>query len=275
MRRVLKKLLPPILIDIYRNFITKRNNLFLGGYVNWNDAASDSSGYSDEKIFSKVLSASLAIKNCHDKYERDSIIFEGNDYPWTILGPLLWFANQNTGRLSVLDYGGSLGNVYFRSLKVLSSISGLNWNVVEQEKYFEAGKKYFETDQLSFYKNLENLCDSQSIDVGLFSSSLQYLNNPYQIIKNLIQLKIKYVILDRTPFYDGKNDKVVVQKVPKDIYLASYPMWIFSKRKFEKFLVENNAVILTKSLGLEGHNSTSDDVNFSFENYLIRLPDCN
>lgn len=275
MKIFLKKVLPPILLDIYRKFISRHNNLFLGGYVNWMDAVSDSSGYSADNIFSKVLSASLAIKNCNDRYERDSVIFEGNDYPWTILGPLLWFANHNKGGLSVLDYGGALGNIYFRSLKVLGSISGLNWSVVEQEKYFEAGKEYFENDKLSFYKNIDDFFNSRSADVGLFSSSLQYLDNPYQVIQNLIKFKIKYLIIDRTPFYDGENDKVIVQKVPKNIYLGSYPMWIFSKGKFEKFLLSFGAIILTKSLGLEGHQRTSDGVNFSFENYVIELPNTN
>lgn len=273
MKIFLKRLLPPILLDIYRNFISGRNNIFLGKYFNWSDAVSDSSGYADENIFRKVLGASLEIKNCSNKYERDSIIFEGNDYPWTILGPLLWFANQNKGRLSVLDYGGSLGNVYFRSLKVLTTIPSLNWSIVEQEKYFEAGKKYFEGDKIFFYKEMNHVFNTQSVDVGLFSSSLQYLESPFQVIENLIKFKIKYLILDRTPFYNGKSDKVVVQKVPKEIYSASYPMWIFSKSKFEEFLVSINGVILTKSLGLEGHLRTSDGIDFSFENYVIEISD--
>lgn len=40
------------------------------------------------------------------------------------------------------------------------------------------------------------------------------------------------LIVDRTPFYEGTEDLLMVQDVPKSIYEASYPMWVFSKERF-------------------------------------------
>lgn len=271
-RQIIKKLLPPIALDVYRGILKgKHENIFKGGFDNWSDAASNSTGYSDQKIFDKVLSASLSIVGRDDKYERDSIIFEGNDYPWSMLGPLLWIAQKFDGALSVIDYGGSLGNLYFRSSKVLESLDSVNWVVIEQENFCNAGRKYFENNKLTFYDNIDEALKNQSTNVALFSSSLQYLENPYEILLKLINSNIKYFIFDRTPFSNCESDRVVVQRVPSEIYSASYPMWIFSRKKFEKFIEFSNAKYLTKSVALEGAQATSNAIIFSFENVAIEI----
>jgi putative methyltransferase (TIGR04325 family) len=272
-KQIIKNFLPPIALDAYRKILKGKNeNIFKGGFDSWLCAVSNSTGYNDQKIFDKVLKASLSIKDRDDKYERDSIIFEGNDYPWSVLGPLLWIAHKFNGTLSVIDYGGSLGNVFFRSSKVLESLDSVNWVVIEQEKFCNAGREYFENDKIIFYENIDEPLKSQSINVALFSSSLQYLENPYEILLKLINSNIKYFIFDRTPFSNCESDRVVVQRVPSEIYSASYPMWIFSRKKFEKFLEFSNARYLTKSIALEGAQATSDAINFSFENLVIEIP---
>lgn len=272
MKELIKYLMPPIVLHLFRKILgAGAGNVFIGGFDDWSEAASNSSGYSDDIIFHKVLEASLSIKDSSDKFERDSIILEGTDYPWTILGPLLWISNKLGGSLLVMDYGGSLGSVYFRSLNVLSSIKSVKWVVIEQEKYCEAGKRHFENHQLSFWNRIDEPLENQRMNIGLFSSSLQYLDNPYEILSTLINSGVKYFIFDRTPFSTQENDKVVVQKVPKEIYSASYPMWIFSRIKFEEFFKNNHGHILTKSIAPEGVNRSSDGVFFSFQNLVIEI----
>ena len=68
------------------------------------------------------------------------------------------------------------------------------------------------------------------------SSVLQYLEKPYEILQELIDNSFEYIIIDRTFFLDIDNDKIMVQKVPEEIYNASYPCWLLSKKKFLNFM---------------------------------------
>jgi putative methyltransferase (TIGR04325 family) len=50
-----------------------------------------------------------------------------------------------------------------------------------------------------------------------------------------VQTGFKYIIFDRTAFIDTGDDRITVQKVPPEIYPASYPAWFFNQEKFLDF----------------------------------------
>ena len=52
----------------------------------------------------------------------------------------------------------------------------------------------------------------QKIDIVLFSSSLQYLENPYFVLSKFIQKRIPDIIIHRSPFTDGV-DVIKIQTV--------------------------------------------------------------
>ena len=62
----------------------------------------------------------------------------------------------------------------------------------------------------------------------IISSVLQHLDDPYKVISNITSKNIEYIILDRTPCHEGKDDVLTIQIVPPGIYEASYPSWIFN-----------------------------------------------
>jgi putative methyltransferase (TIGR04325 family) len=76
-------------------------------------------------------------------------------------------------------------------------------------------------------------------NVALFSSVLQYLDDPFAILDQLEQSSVSTLIIDRTPFCDAVQDQFFVQHVPKSIYPASYPIRVFSRRLFDLILAEN------------------------------------
>jgi putative methyltransferase (TIGR04325 family) len=73
-------------------------------------------------------------------------------------------------------------------------------------------------------------------NVILFSSVIQYLKNPYKVLKQILQFGPKYVIFDRTAFIDKGNDRITIQKVSPEIYRASYPAWFLNRSKFLNFM---------------------------------------
>ena len=77
-------------------------------------------------------------------------------------------------------------------------------------------------------------------NVILLSSVLQYLEKPYEILKELKKINSNFMIIDRTPFTNRQDDIICIQHVPKSIYKASYPLWLFSKMKFISAIESNN-----------------------------------
>ena len=75
-----------------------------------------------------------------------------------------------------------------------------------------------------------NFLKKKKINVVLFSSSLQYLENPYKILEKIISKKISNIIIHRSPF-TRKHEVIKIQKVPKHIYDASYPIRIINIKK--------------------------------------------
>ena len=61
----------------------------------------------------------------------------------------------------------------------------LKWNIAEQEKMVKCGKKYFETDYLKFYFNLDDCIEEQNPDLILLSGVIQYIEKPYDLLSRI------------------------------------------------------------------------------------------
>jgi len=239
MKNFLKNIVPPILAKLIQK---KPKYGFFGNYKTWQEAQADSIGYDSSVILEKVKNSLLKVKNGEAVYERDSVLFDKVEYSWPVLAGLLWIASQKENSLNVLDFGGSLGSCYFQNLNFLKHLKNLKWNIVEQESFVKCGKKFFEDDNLKFFHNTETCLSSNKIDVLLTSSSLQYLENPYFLIKTATDLNFDYIIIDRTPFLENK-EKITVQKVNPQIYDASYPAWLINEEKFVRIIKDKYDLI--------------------------------
>lgn len=89
----------------------------------------------------------------------------------------------------------------------------------------------FESEELKFYYDIDECLNSEKPDVVLFSSVFPYIECPYALLKDIITRNFQYIILDRTPVVELESDVLTVQKVPKEIYEASYPCWFLSEKK--------------------------------------------
>lgn len=247
-------------------------NSFEGDYANWQEASVKCSGYNAEEILDKVLAATLKVKNGDAVFERDSVLFDHVEYSWPVTAALMWVAARNNGQLNVLDFGGSLGSSYFQNRKFLQSLPKIDWNVVEQSHYVEAGQKFIQSDQLKFYQTIDEYTDTVDTlpNVILLSSVLQYIDEPIDIVKKLTATKASCLIIDRTPFSDFDEDKILVQKVPASIYSASYPMWVFSRTKLLQML-EPDWKLITVITSPQGDVKSTTGISFSFEGMLLEL----
>jgi putative methyltransferase (TIGR04325 family) len=209
-------------------------NLWEGNYFSWQDAKNSSTGYHDYRILDKVKNSLLKVKNGQAVYERDSVLFKEVQYSWGLLAGLQKAAIEYSGKLCVLDFGGSLGSSYFQNKDFLKGLKSLHWCIIEQSHFVECGKAYFEDEQLKFFYTIDECLEIYSPNVLLLSSVLQYLEKPYYWIDKFLKVEIPFIILDRTAFIDGESDTISIQNVPEDIYKASYPAWFFAKDKLIK-----------------------------------------
>ena len=228
---------PPLSDAIVRSFRRTfgqkpERTRFTGDFKSWDDAVKFSTGYHAPEILQKTRAALLKVKAGQTAFERDSVTFDTIQYEFPLLAGVLRVATASQGRLSVLDFGGSLGSSYFQCRSFLSVVDVLEWSVVDQPAHVECGKLDFANDELKFYKTISDCRRERQPNVLLLSSVLQYLPAPYAFLETILNEAIPYVIVERTPFHCNGRERLTVQHVPAHIYKASYPAWFFSEQKF-------------------------------------------
>lgn len=258
----LRAVIPPVVWSAYRKVFRPASTLqtdefeqkisFEGSYANWPSAIENCGGYDADEIISKVLSATIKVKNGEAVFERDSVLFDHIEYAWPVLAGLLLAAARASGHLNVLDYGGSLGSSYFQNRKFLLTLKKISWSVVEQAHYVKAGKLEIQDDQLKFHESISDCLIENNPNVVLLSSVLQYLPDPYEVLKEVLAINSDLIILDRTCYqYGAEKDELFIQKVPSSIYSASYPCWFLSEKKLLKLMDESGYSLIEEFPSLD------------------------
>jgi len=263
----LSEWLPPVLFIRLKSLL-KRGIYYSGLYPSWSSARSLASGYDAAHILERVKAATLKIKAGEAVSERDSILFDRIDHPFPVLSGMLRAAMENGNRLSVLDFGGSLGSTYYQCRSFLTVIEALHWNIVEQEHYVRCGRECFETEQLRFYYTIAECMKSAEPNAALLSSVLQYVPEPGAVLTELVQSGIKYIVFDRTPFSDLETDRLTIQHVPPSIYPASYPCWVFGQTRFLR--VFHGRYELVAQFDCAEGSAFASGLEFSFRGLILR-----
>lgn len=240
LRALAVSILPPIIL---RGLVTVsgRRNRWYGNYPDWASAVAASSGYDADIIFKAVHKAARAVRDGKALWERDSTCFHHEEYNWQLLACLMTVAARTGGALHVLDFGGALGSTYMQHRKFLAGLEECSWSVVEQPRMVACGKAEFETDALRFFDTIEQCYATRPVNVVLFSSVLQYLENPYVMLEKVAKLAPIAIIVDRTPLAD-KDDMITVQRVPATMYPASYPCRFLARTRLEEVLTRSRAL---------------------------------
>ncbi|MBX4939819.1 methyltransferase, TIGR04325 family [Rhizobium binae] len=208
---------------------------YIGEFATWEEAKTGLPGYADPVIAQRVADGASEVLSGQKAYERDSITFEARQYAFPIATALLW-ASRARGGLNVLDFGGGLGTTYFQNKPFLQAISDVNWVIVEQQTFVEQGKRLFRDSQVSFCSDMREGLAKQSPDLAIFSSSLQYIERPYDVLEAVGASKVPMVVFDRTLFSARPHDVLTRQHVSAHIFSAVIPTWVFSESKFIRFM---------------------------------------
>jgi len=239
--RFIKQLIPPIFLTLLKK---AGRYGWSGDYNNWQQAKELTLTYDDSVILDKVKQALLKVKNGQAVYERDSVLFNTIEYSWPLLTALLWVAVQNKGTLKVADFGGSLGSSYYQNRIFLATLTELQWNIIEQENFVTVGRQYFQDNQLYFFYTPDEMISVQgSPHILLLSCVLPYLEKPYEMLTDLMQYSIPYILVDNTYFNYEQRNRICIQLVPPEIYKASYPCWMLDYEMVKNTLSEKYTLV--------------------------------
>jgi len=261
MKGLIKSLIPPILISILKKIKYSRYG-FKGSYKNWQAALQKSTGYDQDNILKTIKESGLKVKNKEAVSERDGVIFNKIQYSWPILAGLMYASRS--GRMKVLDFGGSLGSTYFQNKRFLDDLTDVTWNVVEQKNYVDVGKESFESEVLKFHYSIEDCIKKEGVDILLLSGVLQYLENPFTELEKMLENNFEYILIDRTICgFEGK-DEIKIQVVSPDIYEASYPCWFLDVNKLRVFFISKNYKIV-EEFGCNLHN-----LEYCYKGFILK-----
>ncbi len=268
----MKSLLPPAVVSGLRQaFGGKAKSVrFTGNYKSWKEAEKESTSYAAPEILEKTRAALLKVKAGEAAFERDSATFDVMQHKFPLLAGLLRTAAAERGRLSVLDFGGSLGGTYFQCRKFLSILKDLRWCVVDQPAHVACGEADFANEQLRFYRTVEECLRAERPNVLLLSSVIQYLPEPYLFLKNMLEEKIPYVIIERTTFTRSGIARLTVQHVPAWLYNASYPAWFLSEPSFRKIFANRYELACEYAAEEELHPEGEKAVSKGFQFELMQ-----
>jgi len=240
---------------------------FDDSFGDWESAEEAAIGYDSEIIAQRVLSGITAVRDGSAAYERDSVTFPHPEYSWPVLAGLMWAAAAESGVLRVLDFGGSLGSTFFQYRGFLKTLTEVNWSVVEQETFVRIGREHVVEPGLAFYDSIADALAREQPSLVHFGSSLQYLENPREVLEAATHTGARFLLLDRIPVSALDHDLVTVQMVPPSIYPASYAAWVFSMEGLKRILDEEWDVVSEfESLG--GQALTTSGVSVSWRGML-------
>jgi putative methyltransferase (TIGR04325 family) len=237
---------------------------FRGDYASWAEAARDADGYDTPFILERVRDASRICRDRDDRFERDGVLFSEPQWNFALIACLLRVATERGGSLSVLDFGGALGSVYFQSRPFLQGISSLRWNVVEQPHFVACGREEFEDGTLRFFEDIASVLSAGAVDVALLSSVLPYLPAPYQTIEEVAAVHLPWLLVDRTPTIAQPSDRIVVQHVPAWVYgqAVRYPARIFAAQPFRQTIERYWSIVVDTEAIDRPMASGQDQVSF-------------
>ncbi|MBI2791868.1 MAG: methyltransferase, TIGR04325 family [Gammaproteobacteria bacterium] len=236
MKNFFKAVTPPIIQSQLKELFCKKLGYFSGPYSSWQDALSHAKGYQDPLILERVKNSTLQAMHHKQSFIRDAIVDTKAQHAYPVYSALLKLMIENKGKLTVLDFGGGLGSTFFAFKQFCPKVVDIKWEVIEQPAFVECAKALGMQNEISFHEKIESL---QCVpDVILLSATLQYIEKPYELLRNLLALGTTSLIIDRTWFAKHPIDRIIVEHVPKHIYASSYPCWLLSYEKFIKYISE-------------------------------------
>jgi putative methyltransferase (TIGR04325 family) len=127
----------------------------------------------------------------------------------------------------ILDVGGGGGDYYFYFQRFIPGLQ-FNWTVLETKTFAQAFENRT-NEQISWIDTVDDL--KPDYDIVLMSGVLQYIEDWNYMLGKAASVS-NFVILNRLPLRQGRDDRVALQRNRYGKTRNSYPAHFFSESKF-------------------------------------------
>ncbi len=228
--------------------------------VDYQDAKTQSKGYEDTNLIKGLVlnnKKNPPWKQKHNDYIKHRQL--------ELLSAVMRILCENKyTTIKIADIGGGNGYLSVVIKKQLPMVN-FDWIVFESNQIVLSYVQFEEESKLKWRSSSLNFIDSY--EIGLFSCTLQYLEEPFEILRKFSS-KCRYLIIMRIPFIDEVHNVITKQVFLDGIYKdskSSWPAWFFSKDKFYSEIKQIGQVIYkwktpSEVLLFEGKNIVMEGV---------------
>lgn len=255
-KKYVKKLMPPIMLDIY-SYVRR------GGYTKsyeweyvregWQTNDTKIKGWNDTSILNKqkdkwqeFLASVEGTKPLGVSHESNSSSNEDYASHNTIMSYAyaLALASHKLDDISMLDWGGGIGHYYILSKALMPNLK-IDYHCKELPLLCDYGRKII--PEAHFYDKDEE-CFGRSYDFVLSSSSLQYSEDWEDTLTKLANVTKSYIYITRLPVISKAKSFVVVQRPYKYGYNTEYLGWFINHEKLLKHMDSINLKLIREFL---------------------------
>jgi putative methyltransferase (TIGR04325 family) len=224
LRRLVRRLLPPVVHDALKAIRQTEEHGFHGRYENFAEAlsAAGGPGYESPELINSVREGTLkvqALVRAEPRRTRDLWVMQN------LAAILHALGTGKRSRLHVLDFGGGMGVHYLTLRHLLPVDHEVRWTVCETRAAARTGHEHFANEELDFIDDLDRV--GSPVDLVFASGALQYTEAPSRYFERLASLA-SHVVLNRTPFINAATDVLTLQSVTRDGYAVRLPVWLLS-----------------------------------------------
>jgi putative methyltransferase (TIGR04325 family) len=203
-------------------------------------------GYSNQDLIAQVVQKNI-------KYQDE--IIKSVSVPFSAMRTIIPFAlGQFAQSVNVLDFGGGGGN-HHAEAELAFPDKKFYWTVVETPElvnYCNSHRKSL--GQLVFTQKLDDP-RIKNLDLIIANSSIQYTDEPLEVLQNLVSLGSRYIFITRTVL--SESNPIIFEQVSRfqdngpslskpenDARKASYRVSVASRTSFEEILNHNYEIKL-------------------------------
>ncbi len=172
----------------------------------------------------------------------------------TLLISLSYCLHLNNGKFpKILDYGGACGeNILFLDSLFSKSFHKSSWVVETNAQVIEA-KKWEFVRNIQFQSDLEKVLEND-IEFFFTSCALNYVEEPYEILRKIVDKKIPFICLTRNNFSRNPKSFIQVSNLSDNGFgehikeygnpLIWYPAQTLSEKKIKDIFIGSNYQII-------------------------------
>ena len=146
---------------------------------------------------------------------------------WMTFGVVLSRAAQDRQQLSVLDWGGGVGNMALLAQALRPDIQ-LNYSCKEVETVARAGSRIH--PEWTFY--FDDLCFERTYDLVMAITSIHYNENWKEVFEKLVRSSTNWLFIGRLPMCFDSPSYVFVQRAASYGFNTQYIGWCLNRAEF-------------------------------------------